>query len=514
MTLPKFYITTAISYPNGVPHIGHAYEAMATDALARFKKLDGYDVLFLTGTDEHGLKMVQTAGREGIEPRALADRNVPRFQAMVEALGCSNQDFIRTSEARHHRASQALWRRMADNGDIYKSTYSGWYSVRDEAYYDEGETELRTDGVRYGPQGTPVEWVEEESYFFRLSAYQDRLLQLYRDHPRFVGPDVRRNEVTSFVERGLRDLSISRTTFSWGVPVPDDPKHVMYVWVDALTNYLTGTGFPDEDDPRAGYWPANLHVIGKDIVRFHAVYWPAFLMSAGLELPDRIFAHGFLFNRGEKMSKSVGNVVDPFALIDTYGADQVRYFFLREVPFGQDGNYSIGGIVNRINADLANDLGNLAQRSLSMIARNCEGRVPTPGPFTTEDGALLSAADDLLAVCRTAMDDQQIHQALAAVWAVVGDANRYFAASAPWELKKTDPRRMETVLYVTAELLRIVGILVQPAMPHASARLLDLLALPSDQRDFARLAAGKRLMSGVVLPEPQVVFPRVAAGGD
>jgi methionyl-tRNA synthetase len=514
MTPPKFYITTAISYPNGVPHIGHAYEAMATDALARFKRLDGYDVYFLTGTDEHGLKMVQTAGKEGLEPRALADRNVPRFQAMVAALNCSNQDFIRTSEERHHRSTQELWRRMAANGDIYKDSYSGWYSVRDEAYYDEGETELRTDGIRYGPQGTPVEWVEEESYFFRLSAYQDKLLQLYRDHPRFIGPDVRRNEVVSFVERGLRDLSISRTTFSWGIPVPDDPKHVMYVWVDALTNYITGVGFPDETGLFARYWPADLHVIGKDIVRFHAVYWPAFLMSAGIALPDRVFAHGFLFNRGEKMSKSVGNVVDPMDLIETYGCDQVRYYFMREVPFGQDGNYSIDGIVNRINADLANDLGNLAQRSLTMIARNCEGRVPTPGPFTVEDGALLSAADDLLATCRVAMDDQQIHQALTAIWAVIGDANRHFAAAAPWELKKTDPRRMETVLYVTAEVLRITAILVQPAMPQSAGRLLDLLGVADDRRDFVRLSPGDRIISGTKLPEPQVIFPRVvpAAG--
>jgi methionyl-tRNA synthetase len=509
MTPPRFYITTAISYPNGAPHVGHAYEALATDSLARFKRLDGFDVFFLTGADEHGLKMVQTAAKEGIEPRALADRNVPRFRDMVAALNCSNRDFIRTSEERHHRASQALWRRMADNGDIYKDIYSGWYSVRDEAYYDEDETQLRTDGIRYGPQGTPVEWVEEESYFFRLSGYQDRLLSLYRDHPRFVGPETRRNEVVSFVERGIRDLSISRTTFAWGVPVPDDPKHVMYVWVDALTNYLTGIGFPDEDGTFAKYWPADLHVIGKDIVRFHAVYWPAFLMSAGLAIPDRVFAHGFLFNRGEKMSKSVGNVVDPFALIDTYGTDPVRYFFLREVPFGQDGNYSIEAIVNRINADLANDLGNLAQRSLTMVARNCAGRVPTPGPFTADDSALLSAADDLLAICRKAIDDQQIHQALAAIWAVVGDANRYFAAAAPWELKKTDPRRMETVLYVTAELLRIVSILVQPVMPHSAKRLLDLLGVVEDQRDFGRLGPERRLVSGTTLPEPEVVFPRV-----
>ncbi len=509
MSSRKFYITTAISYPNGVPHIGHAYEAMATDALARFKRLDGHDVYFLTGTDEHGLKMVQTAAKEGISPSELADRNVARFQEMVKALGCSNNDFIRTTEERHTRSTQEIWRRMAAKGDIYKDAYAGWYSVRDEAYYAEGETELREDGVRYGPQGTPVEWVEEESYFFRLSAYQKPLLDYYRDNPRFIGPEERRNEVVSFVSSGLRDLSVSRTTFSWGIPVPDDSKHVMYVWVDALTNYITGLGFPDEEGLFARYWPADLHVIGKDIVRFHAVYWPAFLMSAGIAPPERVFAHGFLFNRGEKMSKSVGNVIDPFDLIASYGRDQVRYFFLREVPFGQDGSYSIEGIVNRINADLANDLGNLAQRSLSMIAKNCEGRVPTPGNLTAEDGAILAAADDLLATCRAAMDDQQIHQALTAIWGVIGDANRYFAAAEPWALRKTDPARMGTVLYVTAEIIRIAGILVQPAMPDAGAKLLDLLGVPEGERSFAALDPGKRLAAGTELPPPSPVFPRV-----
>ncbi len=509
MTPPKFFITTAISYPNGLPHIGHAYEAMATDALARFKRLDGYDVFFLTGTDEHGAKMVQTATREGLTPRQLADRNVPKFEEMVTAIGCSNQDFIRTSDERHHHATQEIWRRMAANGDIYKDVYAGWYSVRDEAYYAEGETELQTDGIRYGPQRTPVEWVEEESYFFRLGAYQDTLLKHYRDNPRFIGPEERRNEVVSFVESGLRDLSISRTTLSWGVSVPDDPKHVMYVWVDALTNYVTGVGFPDESGSFERYWPADLHIIGKDIVRFHAVYWPAFLMSAGLALPERVFAHGFLFNRGEKMSKSVGNVVDPFDLIETYGPDQVRYFFLREVPFGKDGSYSIEGIVNRINADLANDLGNLAQRSLTMIARNCGGRVPAPAALADVDDALLATADDLLDTCRRAMDDQQIHQALTAIWAVIGDANRYFAAAAPWELKKTDPARMNTVLFVTAELVRIVSILVQPVMPGSGARLLDLLGVAENERSFAVLGPESRLKAGTELPTPKPVFPRV-----
>ena len=503
-----FFVTTAISYPNGAPHIGHAYESMATDAIARFQRLDGRDVFFLTGTDEHGQKMLQTARAEGIPVEDLAERNATRFRDMAAALGCSNDDFIRTTEPRHHEASREIWRRMAANGDIYKDSYSGWYSVRDEAYYQEGETELRADGVRYGPQGSPVEWVEEESYFFRLSAYQDRLLAHYEANPDFIGPDERRNEVVSFVSRGLKDLSISRTTFDWGVRVPDDERHVMYVWVDALTNYITGAGFPDENNPRWRYWPADLHVIGKDIVRFHAVYWPAFLMSAGIELPKRVFAHGFLVNKGEKMSKSVGNVIDPFALIDHYGLDQVRYFFLREVPFGQDGNCSHEAIVNRINADLANDLGNLAQRSLSMIGKNCEAQLPEPGAFTPEDEAILGQADAMLAAAREAMSRQAIHQALSVVWACVAEANRYFASQEPWALKKSDPARMATVLYVTAEVIRQVAILAQPVIPTSAGKLLDLLAVPADARGFDRLGAGGRLAAGAELPKPEGVFPR------
>ena len=328
MAKSPFYITTAIAYPNGVPHIGHAYEAIATDAIARFMRLDGYDVFFLTGTDEHGQKIQQTATKEGLTPKELLDRHVPRFQAMAKALNCSNDDFIRTTEERHHRSSEEIWRRMEKNGDIYLDKYAGWYSVRDEAYYAADETEVRPDGVRIATKtGTPVDWVEEESYFFKLSAYQGKLLELYAGDPNYVLPKERLNEVASFVRGGLQDLSISRTTFDWGIRVPGNPKHIMYVWVDALTNYITAAGFPDTDSAKfKRYWPADLHVIGKDIVRFHAVYWPAFLMSAGIDVPRRIFSHGFLFNRGEKMSKSVGNVIDPFTMSDAYGVDQFRYF--------------------------------------------------------------------------------------------------------------------------------------------------------------------------------------------
>ncbi|GGE45722.1 methionine--tRNA ligase [Agaricicola taiwanensis] len=503
-----FYLTTAISYPNGAPHIGHAYEAIASDAIARFHRLEGRDVFFLTGADEHGIKMLQTARREGITPKELADRNVAQFKAMDERLNISFDRFIRTSEPAHHEACQAIWEKMGAAGDIYLDSYAGWYSVRDEAYYGEEETTLSADGQRLGPQGTPVEWVEESSYFFRLSAYQDRLLAHYEANPDFIGPDSRRNEIISFVKSGLKDLSISRTTFDWGVKVPGDEKHVMYVWVDALTNYITGVGYPEEASANWKFWPADAHIIGKDIIRFHAVYWPAFLMSAGLALPRRVFAHGFLFNRGEKMSKSVGNVINPFTLTEAYGVDPVRYFFLREVPFGQDGSYSHDAIVNRINADLANDLGNLAQRSLSMIAKNCEGRVPEPAAFSDADKTILAAVDGLLAEARTAMEGLQLHAMLASIWRVVADANRYFASEEPWTLRKTDPARMATVLYVTAEVVRRIAVLIQPVMPASGAALLDALAVGADDRTFAALEPDRRLEAGTPLPMPSPVFPR------
>ena len=504
-----FYITTAISYPNGQPHIGHAYEHIATDAMARFKRLDGYDVFFMTGTDEHGLKMQQSADKEGITAKELADRNSAAFKQMEADMGTSYDRFIRTTDADHYAAAQAIWKRMEENGDIYLSKYSGWYSVRDEAYYSEDETEVREDGVRYSKEtDTEVTWTEEESYFFRLSAYQDKLLALYESQPDFAAPRSRFNEVISFVKGGLEDLSISRTTFDWGVPVPGNPDHVMYVWVDALTNYLTGVGFPDtESETFRKYWPADVHVIGKDISRFHAIFWPAFLMSAKLELPKRIMIHGFLHNKGVKMSKSLGNVVAPKDWADQYGLDSVRFFLLREVPFGADGSYNHDAVVGRMNSDLANNLGNLAQRSLSMVAKNCGGAVPQPGEFTAEDKALLEAAGKLLQVSREAYDVQDFHGALEATWKVLGDTNAYFAEQAPWVLRKTDVERMNTVLYVTLEVLRIVAILIQPVMPGSAGKLLDVLGQPDgDARTFAAL--GTPLVPGTELPAPAPIFPK------
>jgi methionyl-tRNA synthetase len=506
-----YYVTTAITYPNGDPHVGHAYEYIATDAIARFKRLDGFDVRFLTGTDEHGLKMVETAAAEGIPTADLARRNSDAFQRLQKKLNISFDRFIRTTDADHHEASKEIWRRMEAAGDIYLDTYSGWYSVRDERFFVESETAL-VDGTRIAVEtGTPVTWTEEQTYFFRLSAYADKLLAHYEANPDFIAPDVRRNEVVSFVSGGLRDLSISRTSFDWGVKVPEHPDHVMYVWVDALTNYLTGVGYPDtESELFRRYWPADLHMIGKDIIRFHTVYWPAFLMSAGIDLPRRVFAHGFLLNRGEKMSKSVGNVVDPVTLVDTFGLDQVRYFLLREVPFGQDGSYSEDAIITRINTDLANELGNLAQRSLSMVAKNLDGIVPTPGAFTTDDTELLAVADGLLERVRAEFDNQAMHVALEAIWLLLGAANRYFSAQQPWVLRKSDAEadqaRFATVLYTTSEAVRIAALLIQPVMPESASKLLDLLGQPQDQRSFA--AIGARLAPGTALPAPTGVFPR------
>jgi methionyl-tRNA synthetase len=506
-----YYVTTAITYPNGDPHVGHAYEYIATDAIARFKRLDGFDVRFLTGTDEHGLKMVETAAAEGIPTAELARRNSAVFQRLQEKLNISFDRFIRTTDADHHEASKDIWRRMEAAGDIYLDTYSGWYSVRDERFFVESETAV-VDGTRIAVEtGTPVTWTEEQTYFFRLSAYAEKLLAHYDANPDFIAPEVRRNEVVSFVSGGLRDLSISRTSFDWGVKVPDHPDHVMYVWVDALTNYLTGVGYPDTESALfQRYWPADLHMIGKDIIRFHTVYWPAFLMSAGIELPRRVFAHGFLLNRGEKMSKSVGNIVDPNTLVDTFGLDQVRYFLLREVPFGQDGSYSEDAIITRINADLANELGNLAQRSLSMIAKNLDGVVPTPGEFTADDTELLTIADGLLDRVRAEFDSQAMHVALEAIWLMLGAANRYFSAQEPWVLRKSeaesDQVRFATVLYTTCEAVRIAALLIQPVMPDSANKLLDLLGQSPEQRDFAALAT--RLAPGTALPAPSGVFPR------
>lgn len=509
MSAPKsFYITTPIYYVNDKPHIGHAYTTLACDVLARFKRLDGYDVHFLTGTDEHGQKVQKAAELAGVDPQSFTDRVSRNFRDLAAAMNFSNDDFIRTTEPRHIKASQAIWEAMKANGDIYLGGYAGWYSVRDEAFYGEDELTV-VDGKRIAPTGAECEWVEEPSYFFRLSAWGDRLLAFYEANPDFIAPESRRNEVIAFVKSGLRDLSISRTTFNWGVEVPGDEAHIMYVWVDALTNYLTAVGYPDTGaESFKRYWPADLHMVGKDILRFHALYWPAFLMSAGLEPPKRVFAHGWWTNEGQKISKSLGNVIDPLELVETYGLDPVRYFLLREVSFGQDGDFSRRGMIQRTNGELANGFGNLAQRVLSMIAKNCDGKVPQPGPLTDEDRALLAQAPDLLETLRREFDVQAFHRGLDAVWAFVGEANRYVDEQAPWALRKTDPARMATVLWVLAETVRRLSILMQPVMPQSMAKVLDQLAVAADARTFDRVGDDHALVPGTPLPKPEGVFPR------
>ncbi len=505
----KYYITTPIYYVNGAPHIGHAYTSIAADVMARFKRLDGFDVLFLTGTDEHGQKVEAAARDAGLDPQSFTDRISADFKDMARAMGVSYDDYIRTTEERHKVSCAALWRRIEASGDIYLGHYEGWYAVRDEAFYDENELTKRPDGSLAAPSGAPVEWVREPSYFFRLSAWQDRLLDYYERHPDFIAPGSRRNEVISFVRGGLRDLSISRTTFSWGIPVPDAPGHVMYVWLDALNNYVTACGFPDENAPRWHFWPADVHFVGKDIIRFHAVYWPAFLMAAGLPLPERVSSNGWWVVDGEKMSKSLGNVIEPRKLAETYGLDQIRYFLLREKPFGADGSMSHAAIVSRINVELANDLGNLAQRSLSLIARNCGGRRPALGPSTEQDAALLSDAHSLLGSLRGHIERQTFHEGLEEIWKVIRAANGYIDRQAPWALNKTDKVRMGTVLRVLLRTLRVVATLLQPVMPESMGRMLDQLGIPADARTFAALeTAPAPLPAGEPLPAPQGVFPR------
>ncbi len=504
---PAFYVTTPIYYVNGAPHIGHAYTSVAADVMARFKRLDGYDVFFLTGTDEHGQKVEQAAAAAGVTPQAFADQVSADFKDMPRAIGASNDDWIRTTEERHERSCAELWRRIEAAGDIYLDHYEGWYAVRDEAFYDEGELTTRPDGTRIATaSGAPVQWVREPNYFFRLSAWQDRLLAFYEQHPDFIAPVSSRNEVISFVKSGLRDFPVSRTTFSWGIPVPDAPGHVMYVWLDALTNYITACGFPDEDAPRWRFWPADVHMVGKEITRFHAVYWPAFLMSAGLKPPKRVSANGWWLVEGEKMSKSLGNVLDPRDLVATYGLDQIRYYLLREKPFGGDGSITAKGIATRINVELANDLGNLAQRSLSLIARNLGGVLPAKGVESLEDAGLLTAADALPALVRAAIDRQTFHEALEEIWKVIRAANGYIDRQAPWALNKTDKERMATVLRVLVDTIRVVATLLQPFMPTSMAAMLDQLGVPVHARTIEALSAP--LADGIQLPAPRGVFPR------
>ncbi|MBI1401686.1 MAG: methionine--tRNA ligase [Porphyrobacter sp.] len=504
-----FYITTAISYPNGRPHIGHAYEAIAADVIARFQRLRGRHVRFQTGTDEHGLKMARKAEEQGRTPADLADEMSGYFRAMCDALNISYDRFIRTSEPDHHRASQAIWQAMEASGDLYLDRYEGWYSVRDEAYYDESELVEGEGGAKLSPQGTPVEWTVEESWFFRLSKYQDQLLALLKT-PGFLEPASRRNEMIAFVEQGLRDLSVSRTSFDWGVKVPGSENHVMYVWVDALTNYLTGLGYPGD---MGEFWPASLHLIGKDIVRFHTIYWPAFLMSAGLPLPKKVFGHGFLLNRGQKESKSLGNVTDPLELADRFGVDALRYFLMREVAFGQDGSYSPEAIVQRANGELGNAFGNLAQRTLGFIAKNLDGYLPAIRGHDPADSALFEVVDRAITTeIPDAFESLAIQQAVEAWLQAVFACNAYIDAQAPWTLRKTDPERMETVLATLYICIAQLAVAISPVIPASSGKLLEMLGVPEDLRNLQGIRShwySPLAESDYQLAPPTPLFPRL-----
>lgn len=505
--MKSYYVTTPIYYVNAAPHIGHAYTTLACDVLARFKRLDGEKVFFLTGTDEHGQKVEKTAAEAGVKPQDFVDRVASEFRALADHMHYSYDDFIRTTEQRHKRSVQALWQRLQERGQIYLGSYSGWYAVRDEAFYAESELTTSPDGKKIAPTGAPVEWVEEPSYFFKLSEWQEPLLKHYRENPGFIGPVSRRNEVLRFVEGGLQDLSISRTSFKWGIPVPGDDKHIMYVWLDALTNYLTAAGFPDDYSAR---WPADLHVVGKDILRFHAVYWPAFLMAADLPLPKRVVAHGWWTNEGEKISKSLGNAIDPNDLVAKYGLDAVRYFLMREVPFGNDGNFTHQSMLVRMNAELANNIGNLAQRTLAMINKNCGSMIPR----RSEDENLSArtnqyqAVDAMRALMFETENSPSFSLALEHIIKIGNEANAYIDEKAPWTLKKTNPELMNAVLYELAEAVRCIAILLQPFVPDAAAKILDQLSIPQEERSFNFLNSESALIPGSMISAPQPVFPK------
>ncbi len=500
----NYYITTPIYYVNDVPHIGHAYTTLACDVIARFKRLDGFNVFFLTGTDEHGQKVELAAKKKGVVPKEFVDEVSQNFRSLLKCMNFSNDDFIRTTEKRHLDSCEKIWKKLLENGSIYLDKYSGWYSVRDEAFYS--ETEI-VDGT--APSGATVEWVEEPSYFFNLSKWEDKLLKFYEENNNFILPNSRKNEVVSFVKGGLKDLSVSRTSFSWGVKVPNDDDHIMYVWLDALTNYLSACNYSSsENDALSKFWPADIHMVGKDIVRFHAVYWPAFLMAADLPLPKKIFAHGWWTNEGNKISKSLGNVIDPFDLVDKYGVDQIRYFLMREVPFGNDGDFSNSQLINRINSDLANGYGNLFQRVTSMIIKNCNAVIPIrPNDFQDEDLKLINSIRNSLQNYRSLMDEQKFDQFLKNIWLVISDANKYVDNQAPWSLKKNDFKRMEVVLYTLIETIRQISIMLQPFIPNTSNSILEHIQIPLVLRDIKSIELF--FDGGIKIYTPNPLFPRV-----
>ena len=474
----NFYITTPIYYPSGKPHMGHAYSSIVADIFARFKRIEGYDVLFLTGTDEHGQKIQKEAEKMKKDPKVFCDEISQTFRSLTKILNLTNDDFIRTTETRHLNSVNEIWNRLIKSGDIYLDKYSGWYSVSDEAYYDKDEIEEKDGRKLSKTSGSEVEWVEEESYFFKLSAFQKKLLDHYKKNENFILPQSRKNEVISFVEKGLKDLSISRTSFSWGIPVPQNNKHVIYVWLDALTNYLSALNFPNTEDKKyKAFWPADVHIIGKDILRFHAIYWPAFLIAANLPLPKRVFGHGWILSDDKKMSKSLGNILDPIEVIKDYGIDQLRYYLIKEVSLGNDGSISMENLKNCINNDLANNYGNLCQRVFSFIKKNCENKIPKKNKLKENDIKLVENIKTNIPKLISYIDKQNLNEYIKMVVNFSFEANKYFNDSEPWSLKTKDPERMNAILHTILEQIKNISILLNPIIPISTKKVLDTINL-------------------------------------
>ena len=503
--MSNFYITTPIYYVNDSPHIGHCYTTIACDILSRFHKLKGDEVYFLSGTDEHGQKVEKAAIKSSLKPNDFVDKMSKNFKELIPFLGCQIDDFIRTTEDRHIKATQHLWNKLNENNQIYLSNYEGWYSIRDEAFYSESELIKKNDEF-FAPSGSPVEWVKEESYFFKLSEWQDKLIKFYENNPDAIGPKSRYNEVLSFIKSGLKDLSISRTTFKWGIPVPNNPKHVMYVWIDALCNYLTSIGYPDiENDKYKKFWPA-IHIVGKDILRFHAVYWPAFLMAADILPPRKIFAHGWWTNEGQKISKSLGNVIDPYEIINKYGLDQIRFFLFREVPFGNDGDFSKDAIAQRINADLSNKYGNLVHRIASFVVKNSNSLVHKTENIITEDKSLINFLKERFKEYLIFMEEQQIDKALKSVFELISKTNSYIDKQSPWVLKKNNIERMNVVLFIALNIIRCSSLMLMPVVPSSSNKVLDILNINQSERNFKFI---KLILKDVKIVNPTPIFPRI-----
>ena len=505
----NFYITTPIYYPSARPHMGHAYSSIIADFFARFKKINGFNVHFLTGTDEHGLKIQRAAEKKSMDPLLFCDEISQTFRNLSKTLNLTNTDFIRTTEKRHKKSVQKLWQILSDNDDIYLSKYSGWYSVSDEAFYNDDEV-IDKNGIKISKiSSSQVEWMDEESYFFRLSKWQKPLLEFYEKNPNFISPEVRRNEVVSFVKSGLKDLSISRKSFSWGINVPNDNKHVIYVWLDALTNYISALNYPDtNDDLFKKFWPASIHLIGKDILRFHAIYWPAFLLAANIDLPKKIYSHGWILSGDEKMSKSKGNILDPLKIIDEYGLDPLRYYLIKEVSFGNDGNISQDRLENCINSDLANNYGNLCQRVTTFVEKNCNSKIPEIIKFTEEDKKLLKKYEKDLEILQKKIDNQDLNFYILYIVDCLFDANKYFNDQEPWK-KKDNKLRLDTIIYTILEIIRKISFMLYPIIPESSLKVLKIFDINEDKIEFSSIKNHEYLKGGKKLNKIKILFKKI-----